>query len=308
MNKLVSVIIPAHNEEEYIEETIKSVLLQSYKNFEIIVVNDGSKDKTKEIVEHLKKKSNKIRLINFDSGHSAAFARNAGAKLAKGSILIFQDADCFADKKMIEVVVSNILNGFDGVASRTLNMPPKTLIGRAIQAQRALRWETKEEKKKEINLNSGILVANMRKDCFFDIGGFDDSIFYFEDADLTKKFFEKGYKAVYEPKSKEYHHDPDTLSETIKQSKSFGKGVAWKIKKGKGYSMLALPIYSIIVLISMVLSMWEYAFLIFLTPLVLIFFILSIKSKDPVGSMIFIFLFEIRNLVKLYSFFLNLIN
>ena len=306
MQPLVSVIIPAHNEEEYIEETTASILAQSYKKIEIVVVDDGSKDNTRKIVQEMQKKSRIIRLVPFESGHSAAFARNSGARVAKGEIIIFQDADCFADKKMVESVVSNINKGFDGVASRTLNAEPKTVIGRAIQAQRALRWETKEEKRKEINFSSGILVANMKKKCFDSLNGFNDKIFYFEDEDLTKRFFEKGYRAVYDSCAKEYHHDPGTLSETIKQSGSFGKGIAWLLKQGKGHKKLIVPLYSLIALIALILSLWNLLFLIVLLPLVLVFFIVLIRSRDLLSSFVFVLLFEIRNLVKLYSAFLNL--
>jgi glycosyltransferase involved in cell wall biosynthesis len=305
-NFLVSVIIPAHNEERFIKETIDSILSQTYKKFEIIVVNDGSKDKTVQIVKELMKKEKRIKLVSFDMGHSAAFARNNGVKNAKGEIIIFQDADCFADKKMIDSVVKNINGGYDGVASRTLNMPPTTLIGRSIQAQRGLRWETHENKKKEINVNSGILVANMKKKCFESIGGFDELIFYFEDEDLTRRFFEKGYKAIYEPNARELHHDPDTLTETIGQSKHFGKGIAWKIKKGKGYKLLIYPIYSLIVLMSIITSFSNYLSLIILLPLIFLFLKVSIKSKDILGSLVFVVLFVFRNLIKLKSFIKNL--
>lgn len=307
MLALVSVIIPAHNEEEYILETITSILNQTYKKIEIIVVDDGSKDNTRKIVQGLQEKYKNIRLVPFDNGHSAAFARNNGAKVAKGEIIIFQDGDCIADKKMVESVVVNINKGFDGVASRTLNAEPKTLIGRAIQAQRSLRWETKEEKRKEINSFSGILVANMKKKCFDSLGGFNDKIFYFEDADLTKRFFEKGYTAVYAPDSKQFHHDPDTLSETIGQSKSFGKGIAWLLKQGKGHKKLIVPFYSIVVLVGLILAVFNLFFLILLIPLLLLFLIVLVRSKDLASSLVFIILFEIRNLFKVYSVVLNLI-
>lgn len=97
-----SVIIPAHNEEDVIERAIKSILNQTYQNFEIIISNDGSTDKTKEIVENLIKKDKRIKILNQDKGHSAAFARNWGAEKAKGEILIFLDADTFISTNALE--------------------------------------------------------------------------------------------------------------------------------------------------------------------------------------------------------------
>ena len=306
MDPLVSVIIPAHNEEKFISETVNSILNQTYKKIEIIIVDDGSKDKTLELVTNLAKKNKNIRILKFNKGHSAAFARNKGAKIARGSILIFQDGDCIADKKLVSVVVQKINAGWDGVASRTLNVPPKTIIGRAISAQRKLRWETHTEKSKPISMDSGILVANMKKKCFDSLGGFDEKIFYFEDADLTKRFFEKGYSAVYAHNVIEYHHDPEQLLDTIKQSLSFGKGIAWLLRRGKGFKKLILPTYSILVILALAFSFVLPLLLIILLPLLIMFFLVSIKSKDLFASLVFVILFEFRNIVKFFAICVNL--
>jgi len=304
---LVSVIIPAHNEEAHILETIKSILSQTYKHLEIVVVDDGSTDQTRKIVVGLTKKHHNIKLVAFSSGHSAAFARNNGVHAAKGEIVIFQDADCIADKKVVDSVVANISKGYDGVASRTLNAKPRTIIGRAIQAQRSIRWETVTEMRKELNADSGILVANMKKKCFTSLGGFNEKIFYFEDEDLTKRFFAKGYKAIYEPNSKEYHYDPDTISETIKQSKSFGKGIAWLLKQGKGYKKLLLPLYSLVLLAAIPLSFVNPIFVLVFVPLIIVFLKVLFNSHDLLASVVFALLFVLRNLVKLYSVATNLL-
>lgn len=87
--ELVSIIIPTYNRAEYIERAINSALSQSYKNIEIIVIDDGSIDNTKEIIEKFKKKIKYIYQKN--SGVSAA--RNRGIKEAKGAWIAFLDSD-----------------------------------------------------------------------------------------------------------------------------------------------------------------------------------------------------------------------
>ncbi len=95
---LVSVIIPTFNCEDYIEEAIDSVLNQTYRKIEIIVVNDGSTDDTQEV---LKKYGHKIILIN-QTNAGAPFARNRGLEIARGKYITFLDSDDIWQKSKIE--------------------------------------------------------------------------------------------------------------------------------------------------------------------------------------------------------------
>jgi glycosyltransferase involved in cell wall biosynthesis len=87
-----SVIIPVKNAENYIRYAIESVFKQDFQNFEIIVINDGSTDNTKGVVEQLLRK-NIDKLINHKTSRGTATARNTGAKIANGRYLAFLDAD-----------------------------------------------------------------------------------------------------------------------------------------------------------------------------------------------------------------------
>ena len=88
----VSIIIPAHNVSQYIEDAIKSLQEQTYKDWEALVINDGSTDNTNKVVEELALLDNRILLVNqAQSGVSAA--RNKGISLAKGKVLTFLDGD-----------------------------------------------------------------------------------------------------------------------------------------------------------------------------------------------------------------------
>ncbi len=89
---LISVIIPAYNIENYLTECLDSVLAQSYKNYEIIVVDDGSKDGTRDICDIYQKKFDKIKVIRQQNAGLSA-ARNSGIKKAKGEYLAFVDGD-----------------------------------------------------------------------------------------------------------------------------------------------------------------------------------------------------------------------
>lgn len=115
-NIKVSVIIPAYNVEQYIKNTLNSVINQSLNEIEIIVINDGSTDNTKEIIEDFIKMDNRIILINKPNGGLSS-ARNSGISIAKGEYIqhidgddTFQSTGCeelynFAKNKELDMVV-----------------------------------------------------------------------------------------------------------------------------------------------------------------------------------------------------------
>lgn len=90
-NELVSVIIPTYNREKMVGNAIKSVLNQTYKNIEVIVVDDGSKDNTQEVIKSIG--DNRIRYIRLEKNGGVSRARNIGINEAKGSFIAFQDSD-----------------------------------------------------------------------------------------------------------------------------------------------------------------------------------------------------------------------
>lgn len=102
---LVSIIIPVFNSGAHLEETIQSVLKQTYRNLEIVAVNDGSVDNSSEI---LKTHHEKIKIINSEN-MGAAHARNLGIKASSGEILAFMDSDDLWEPTKIEKQVLKML-------------------------------------------------------------------------------------------------------------------------------------------------------------------------------------------------------
>lgn len=114
---MVSVIIPCYNLENYIKGSVETVLNQTYNNLEIIIVDDGSKDKSVEIIRKLQKRDNRIKLI-VQKNKGAGSARNRGMKEAKGEFLIFLDGDDKLTEDTIEKNLTYLIedNSFDWVA------------------------------------------------------------------------------------------------------------------------------------------------------------------------------------------------
>jgi len=90
---LVSIILPYYKKKDFILLTIQSILKQTYKNFEIIIVNDDQSNESKDILENIKKKDTRILIINNENNFGAGLSRNEAIKIAKGKYLAFCDAD-----------------------------------------------------------------------------------------------------------------------------------------------------------------------------------------------------------------------
>lgn len=114
-NNLVSVIVPVYNVEPYVEECIRSIINQSYKNIEILVIDDGSTDNSLKICENIASEDNRIVLIR-QSNCGVVKARGQGIKKAKGKYAVFVDSDDWIEYNMIEELVCNIKD-VDMVAS-----------------------------------------------------------------------------------------------------------------------------------------------------------------------------------------------
>ncbi len=100
-NDLISVIIPVYNAEKYVEKSVKSVIEQTYKNLEIIIVDDGSLDKSREICEKLAIEDKRIKLIHKENG-GASDARNYGLSNSSGKYICFVDSDDYASADFVE--------------------------------------------------------------------------------------------------------------------------------------------------------------------------------------------------------------
>src|SRR5690349_25117803 len=99
--QLISVIMPAYNAEKFVAESISSVITQTYKNWELIIVDDGSTDNTKNIIEEFAKHDARIKYI-YQENAKQGKARNTGIAMAKSGLVAFLDADDLWLPQMLE--------------------------------------------------------------------------------------------------------------------------------------------------------------------------------------------------------------
>ncbi len=107
-SEMISIIVPIYNTERYIRKCVNSIQNQTYKNLEIILVNDGSKDNSKNIMNQLAKEDSRIKVIHKQNAGVTA-ARLDGIKKASGEYIGFVDSDDVIEKDMYEILLDNML-------------------------------------------------------------------------------------------------------------------------------------------------------------------------------------------------------
>jgi cellulose synthase/poly-beta-1,6-N-acetylglucosamine synthase-like glycosyltransferase len=195
---LISVVIPAYNEEENIERCLKSVLSSKYERLEIIVVNDGSDDRTREIVEN---KFSEVKLISVPrSGRSRAV--NVGIESAKGEIILLTDADCVMKDDWGPKLVRHFSDPRVGaVTGPTLSLSHSGNILEKIQ--NLYNYVIFHFFKYCMDSVGGLIALSgactaLRKSALAS-GKYDESLSSFENIDLTLKIVKSGYEVRFEP-------------------------------------------------------------------------------------------------------------
>lgn len=107
MDSIISVIVPVYNVEKFLENSVKSITEQTYKNLEIILVDDGSKDNSGNMCEELAKNDSIIKVVHKENGGLSS-ARNAGLNVATGKYIMFIDSDDFYELNSCEVLYNEI--------------------------------------------------------------------------------------------------------------------------------------------------------------------------------------------------------
>tara|TARA_Y100000389_G_scaffold168335_1_gene173942 strand:- start:6325 stop:7086 length:762 start_codon:yes stop_codon:yes gene_type:complete len=106
---LVSIIIPYYKKKEYINKTVDSILSQTYKQFEIIIINDELTGESFDLLYKLKKKDNRIKIFNNQKNLGAGFSRNKGINLSKGKYVAFIDSDDLWHKDKLKLQIKFML-------------------------------------------------------------------------------------------------------------------------------------------------------------------------------------------------------
>ena len=213
---MISVIIPTYNEETVILDCLKSLSNQTYKDYEIIVVDDGSTDKTLDKLKNIK--------VLHQNHLGAGAARNLGAKQAKGDILVFVDADMTFDRHFLKMLVKPILAGkTKGTFSKDeyVSNWDKPLarcysINEGWETEFQLRYKKRHPKNYP---DTQKVFRAILKSEFDRVGGFTPGG-YNDDWSLSEKL---GYEADIAEKAIFFHKNPDNIKEIFKHAQWVGK-------------------------------------------------------------------------------------
>ena len=257
-SKLVSILIPARNEADVIESTIKSIINQSYKNYELIILDDNSSDSTKAIIQKYAKLNSKIELINGLSLPEGWLGKNWAchqlSEKAKGEYILFMDADTILDKFILEDSIIALQKEKIDLLSLVPGRDTKLIADHAMK--KIISWFIVcwLPMKLAINLNAPFLSATFgqfmlfKKSSFNDIGGFeaikDNPVDDFQLGRNIKKNLFKWmlYDAAFRITTRTYNTNKDLIS-----------GYSKNIFPAVGYS-ISIFVVIFLILISFVLG------------------------------------------------------
>lgn len=247
----VSVVLAAYNEEKVICNTIQSILQSTYENFEIIVVDDGSTDKTSLLVKKNFSNNDKLHLMQKKNG-GKALALNMGIRNAKGTIIVTIDADTIISPEAISLLVWHFSD--ERVAAVSGNVKVGNLQN-LLTTWQHIEYVTgfNLEKRAYAMLNCVTIVPGAigawRKQVIEKLGYFTYDTLA-EDTDLTLQILNAGYKVTIEEQAMAYSEAPENIRGFLKQRFRWNFGTLqcfWKHKKSmiwhqnKSLSMVALP-------------------------------------------------------------------
>ena len=225
----VSVVIPVFNEESAILDCLNSLKQQSYKDLEVIVVDDGSLDKSRESVRLI------IGVKLLEQSHKGAgAARNLGAKQATGEILVFVDADMTFDKKFIEMLTKPIRAGktIGTFSKNEMVLNKKNIWSKCWNINKRLPFDRMHPK--NYPDTQPVFRAILKKE-FLRVGGFD-TIGYIDDHTLSEKL---KTQALVAPDAFFYHRNPEDLIEIYNQARWIGKS-EYKRRKIKNENIMRI--------------------------------------------------------------------
>ncbi|MBF0522352.1 MAG: glycosyltransferase [Candidatus Omnitrophica bacterium] len=240
----VSVVVCTYNREQFILKCLDSLLIQSFKNYEIIIVDDGSTDRTQELLRPYQ--GGRVIIKRNPENKGLMFSRNLGASLSSGEIIAFTDSDCVTDNFWLEELVKPFSD--DQVV---------IVGGRIIDPPAANYWEFASQDVNFISNTSGTVQAvigcNMavRKN-FLMNNKFDEKFKYgADDLDLCLNCGRQGFKVYYHDKAVVTHFHRNTFRDVILQQYRYGFTNAYASIKNQDHKFfISYALWCILIAIS----------------------------------------------------------
>jgi glycosyltransferase involved in cell wall biosynthesis len=222
----ISVIIPTYNGAQKIPKIIDALDNQSYKNFEIVIAIDGSKDNTLQIARALATQNPNIK-VYYQENNGRAAIRNYGAKMASGQLLIFYDDDMVPAKDSVQKHVSfhtRIRNSICGGNQLEDIAKSKTDIQK-YKAWLSRKWTAKYQSglNKLTSLNMFLTAANfsLSKTVFESLNGFDERLSDAEDLDFALRAYRSDFSLYFDKSNVAWHNDFITCKSYVQRKRDY---------------------------------------------------------------------------------------
>ncbi|MEK6905234.1 MAG: glycosyltransferase [Nanoarchaeota archaeon] len=261
---LISIIISAYNEERTLRQCLDSLLVLEYPNYEIIMVNDASKDNTLAILQEYQKKSKEIKIVTYLTNKGVPGARNEGMKAAKGELFVFTDADATFPKewplKLIEPFMANQKIGATG--GRDIAPPNQPLIQRCIDYTLTSFIGTAGLRGAKVRLAKYAVTGcnfAVRREVVRKVGMHNEKIRWRgEEKEWCQRIREAGYDIIFVPGSCILHYRRISLKSFWTQTYKSGKARFDIIKVAPGSFQLIHVVPSLFVLYILITGLFSF--------------------------------------------------
>ncbi|MEY8346784.1 glycosyltransferase [Bacillus cereus] len=298
----VSVVIAAYNEEKVITKTIRSILDSDYRDFEVIVVDDGSKDGTSKVIQEAFHKHPKVRLIQKENGGKSS-AMNLGFQKSRGEIIVTLDADTIIAENAISLMIRHFEDHNVAAVSGNVKVGNRrNLLTTWQHVEYITGFNLERRAFDDLNCITVVpgAIGAWRKKNVVESGYLSEDTLA-EDTDLTITFLRQGHRIVYEEKAYAYTESPEDVKSLIKQRYRWSYGTLqclWKHRKAlfnpkhKTLGFVALP------------NMWVFQYVLqFIAPLADILMIMGLFGSNPLKVLgFYLVFFAIDLIASLFAF------
>ena len=229
INPTVSIVIPTYNAEATIGPLLDSLRRLNYSGYEVIVGNDGSKDRTQEIIERYS-----FHVIN-QPNRGASAARDAGLRLAKGEIVAYVDSDVAVSPDWLAHLVQPFSD--PSVAATT----GQTIFRRnetCASWLRSLDIEKRNARRKRYTHLANGPNSAFRKDVLLQVGGFDPKWYHAEDTEVSYRIGQLGLRIQYVPEAVVYHVPEEDWHQYLRKRYRDAKAFTRMLKKYTRHAMI----------------------------------------------------------------------
>lgn len=236
----VSILVPVYNEEKVVRFSVESLLHIDYPNYEIIIINDGSSDKTAAVAETLvgyqrgRSSLVKVSLIN-KANSGKAKSLNAGIQYSQAQFVLCMDGDSQLSSNCLKMGMKHFIDPAVGAVAGNVKVQNRKRMLTDLQALEYLEGlnmaRSAQGFVKMVNIIPGPMGI-FRKTALRDAGFYSSDTFA-EDADVTLKILAKGWKIEYEPNAIAYTEAPETVHQLLKQRYRWTRGILQAIRKHK---------------------------------------------------------------------------